>query len=113
MTQIKEHRPGAGDHQGDADQSRAGAVNPDLIPRQRQRSSDSWADRHRSRVNRIFNNTTDQRTDEDHWSASELMAFELAAEHLRALGLYGGWQCPESARRAWRCQRCPCQREAA
>lgn len=39
----------------------------------------------------------------------ELDSLIAAAEHLSALGLYGRWQSPTSARQAWSCQRCPCQ----
>ncbi len=69
-----------------------------------------WADRHRHRINRIFDAADQQRTGDHELTASELRAVERAAAHLRAHGLYGSWQIPESARRAWRCQRCPCQR---
>jgi hypothetical protein len=78
--------------------------------RPHRRGAATWAQRHRSRVDRIFSGLDPWTGDRREWSDSELRAVELAAEHLRSLNLYGGWQCPESARRAWQCQRCPCQR---
>jgi hypothetical protein len=101
----------SGGHGDIDDRSQAGCeVNHELIPQPRQQtSSDSWADRHRRRINKIFD-AADQRTDDDHWSASELRAAKSAAAHLRSLGLYGSWQTSQGARAAWRCQRCPCQR---
>lgn len=49
----------------------------------------------------------------DEWSPRELDSLAATAAHLRSVGLYGSWQVPESARQTWRCQRCPCRREAA
>jgi hypothetical protein len=96
------------------DSSRDQAARQTQSNRPGRRSAATWAQRHRSRIDRIF-------TGRDPWTASayrewtdaESRAFELAAEHLRNLNLYGCWQCPKSASRAWRCQRCPCHRDAA
>lgn len=111
---TKERRPGADDHRGDDDQP-GGEVNRDRIPPNR-RSTASWSQRHRSRVNRIFTEldtpAVGHRTGDREWNTSEIRAVELAAAHLRDLTLYGGWQCPESARKACRCKACSCNREA-
>lgn len=81
--------------------------------RPRGRGAATWAQRHRSRVDRIFTGRDPWTGEHREWTDSELRAVEVAAAHLRALNLYGGWQVPESARQAWRCQRCPCSREVA
>lgn len=70
----------------------------------------TYSQRHRSRINRIFSVTHQQTEDYRGWTDSELRACAVAAEHLRSADLFGGWQVPESARPAWRCQRCPCHR---
>jgi hypothetical protein len=73
----------------------------------------SWAERHRSRLDRVFGVRDPWRDQHDDWTDAELRSWAAAAEHLRALDLYGSWQAPASARQAWRCQRCPCRREVA
>ena len=48
------------------------------------------------------------------WTDSEVTAWQATAEHLRAHGLYGRWQLPDSVRVAWyRRRTCPCGRGAA
>lgn len=37
-----------------------------------------------------------------YWTASEVDAWQFAAEHLRGHQLYGSWQVPESVRVSWR-----------
>jgi hypothetical protein len=109
MTQIKEDRPGV----NRADDDRPGGVVTADDSRPNRRSAATWTQRHRGRVDRIFTGRDPWTGDHRDWSDSELRAVELAAEHLRSLNLYGAWQCPESARQAWRCRSCPCQRDAA
>jgi hypothetical protein len=102
-------RPGEGSRGAANDHRIADEISTDGS-RPHRRGAATWAQRHRSRVDRIFSGLDPWTDDRREWSDSELRAVELAAEHLRSLNLYGGWQCPESARRAWQCQRCPCQR---
>jgi hypothetical protein len=113
MTYTERH-PGV-QHRGGVEDQLGGEVSSERSPPNR-RSTASWSQRHRSRVNRIFTEldtpAVGHWTGDREWSASELRAVELAAAHLRDLTLYGGWQCPESARQAWRCKACPCNREA-
>jgi hypothetical protein len=105
---LKKRRPDdAGDHhRGDADDH--SAVTSDRS-RTNRRSAATWAQRHRSRLDRIFAES-DPWTGDREWTDAELRAVKLAAEHLRSLGLYGSWQTSQGARAAWRCRRCPCQR---
>jgi hypothetical protein len=100
----KKRRPGLSDR-GDADDLESGQAD-----HSRRRGDVPWGVRHRSRVNRIFDAAYQQRAGDHELTASELRAVERAAAHLRDLNLYGSWQISESARVAWRCQRCPCHR---
>lgn len=98
-----EHRPGV-QHRGDVnDQHRAGTVNEDR----------TWSTRHRRRVDHIFTDRNSWTGGSHDWTDRELHAWAAAADHLRAVNLYGRWQIPESARAAWRCHSCPCHRDAA
>jgi hypothetical protein len=105
--------PGEGSRGAANDHRIADETITDDGSRPRRRAAATWAQRHRARVDRIFNAAYPRTADCREWSDAELRAFELTAGHLRAHDLYGSWQCPESARAAWRCRSCPCNRDAA
>jgi hypothetical protein len=106
MTTENRRLGGEGDH-------RDGVT--DDKPEPIRRAAATWAQRHRARLDRIFAGRDpwldyDRRTA---WTDSELRAWERTAGYLRGEGLFGRWQVPESARAAWRCRSCPCNRDAA
>lgn len=90
--------------------SRCQATGPTQTNRPGRRAAATWAQRHGACVDRIITGRNPWTGDYRDWTDAELRAFGRAAEHLRALDLYGRWQVPESVRAAWRCRRCPCQR---
>jgi hypothetical protein len=108
----KNSRPGD-HHRGDVNQR---GYTQKTTPDPSSTARATWTLRHRSRVNKIFK-AMDPRTGDylDDWSTSDLRAFQAAAEHLRAHGLYGSWQIPPSVPQTWRHQHrcCTCGRDAA
>jgi hypothetical protein len=93
--------------------SRCQATGPTQNNRPGRHGAATWAQRHRTRIDRIYAVRDPWTGEHREPTDAELKAVEVAATHLRALGLYGAWQCPESARAAWRCRSCPCQRRDA
>ena len=77
------------------------------------RGTATWAQRHRSRLDRIYGVRDPWNGDHGYheWTDCEVNAWEAAAEHLRAQGLYGRWQTPESVRQVRRRRACLCNRE--
>lgn len=85
------------------------------VPLRTRRAAASWSQRHRARVDRAFRGLGDSPGDHPNDWGAEIRSWQAAADHLRACGLYGRWQLPDSVRVAWRRRscRCNCRGDAA
>jgi hypothetical protein len=79
------------------------------------RGTATWAQRHRSRLDRIYGVPWNGDDDYHDCTDREVNAREATVAHLQAHGLYGSWQVPPTVAQTWRHRRrcCTCGRDAA